>query len=97
MEGYTKTLQSELRVADAKVDSWLYAGVEQFASDPDLSEAFRTIAEVEDSRHALLLLAEILRAPGLAHRLSEVLRPGVHEGEQPDAGGSGHPPPEAPN
>jgi len=96
-EGYTKTLQSELRVADAKVDSWLYAGVEQFASDPDLSEAFRAIAEVEDSRHALLLLAEILRTPGLADRLHEVLRPGVDPAKQPDASGSGHPPPEAPN
>ena len=98
-EGYTKTLQSELRVADAKVDSWLYAGVEQFANDPDLSEAFRAIAEVHDSRHALLLLAEILRTPGLADRLHEVLRPGVDPAKQPGANrsGSGHPPPEAPN
>jgi transcriptional regulator with XRE-family HTH domain len=97
-EGYTATLQSDLRVADAKVDSWLYAGVEQFSSDPELSEAFRAIAEVQDSRHALLLLAEILRAPGLADRLSEVLRPGVNASD-PDASprGSGDPPPEAPN
>jgi transcriptional regulator with XRE-family HTH domain len=97
-EGYTATLQSDLRVADAKVDSWLYAGVEQFSTDPELSEAFRAIAEVEDSRHALLLLAEILRAPGLADRLSEVLRPGVNASD-PDASprGSGDPPPEAPN
>jgi len=98
-DGYTATLQSELRVADAKVDSWLYAGVEQFSTDPELSEAFRAIAEVQDSRHALLLLAEILRAPGLADRLSEVLRPGVNESKQPEASprGSRHPPPEAPN
>ena len=96
-EGYTAALQSELRVADAKVDSWLYAGVEQFAGDPELSEALRSIADVHDSRHALLLLAEILRAPGLAARLSEVLRPSAKAGE-PDAGGEGSgPPPEAPN
>jgi len=98
-EGYTATLQSELRVEDAKVDSWLYAGVEQFSGDPDLSEALRSIADVHDSRHALLLLAEILRAPGLADRLHEVLRPGVDPAKQDEASGTGrgHPPPEAPN
>jgi transcriptional regulator with XRE-family HTH domain len=98
-EGYTATLQSDLRVADAKVDSWLYAGIEHFSADTELSEAFRAIAEVQDSRHALLLLAEILRAPGLAGRLSEVLRPGSKAIEQTSASlpASGHPPPEAPN
>lgn len=94
-EGYTATLQSELRVEDAKIDSWLFAGAEQFSSDAELSEAFRTIAKVEDSRHALLLLAEILRAPGLAERLNEVLRP-TAEKSPPDESshGRGHPPPE---
>jgi len=94
-EGYTATLQSDLRVADAKVDSWLYAGIEQFSADAELSEAFRAIAEVQDSRHALLLLAEILRAPGLADRLSEVLRPGSKAAEQAEAPPEA--PPEAPN
>jgi hypothetical protein len=55
------------------------------------------VAQEPDSRAALLLLAEILRAPGLADRLSEVLRPGVSESEQPDTSRRGHPPPEAPN
>jgi len=55
------------------------------------------VAEEPDSRRALLLLAEILRAPGLADRLSEVLRPGAHENEQPGTRRRGHPPPEAPN
>jgi hypothetical protein len=40
-----------------------------------LQRGLLAIAEHEDSRGALLLLAEILRAPGLADRLSEVLRP----------------------
>ena len=53
---------------------------EQFSADPDLSAALSPIAEVHDSRHALLLLAEILRTPGLADRLGEVLRP-----ESPEA------------
>jgi transcriptional regulator with XRE-family HTH domain len=73
--GYTRELQSELRVVDAKVDSWLYAGVGQFTSDPELQRALMVIADHRDSREALLLLAEILRAPGLEERLSEVLRP----------------------
>lgn len=78
--GYTSGLQSDLRAADAKVDSWLFAGAEQFASDTDLSESLLAIAEHEDSRRALLLLSEILRAPGLAERLTEVLRPAAPRG-----------------
>jgi len=93
-EGYTSGLQSDLRAEDAKIDSWLFGGVEQFSADPALSDALSTIAEIEDSRRALLLLAEILRVPDLAERLHEVLRPGAHVdkgGQQ----GSGHPPPPA--
>ena len=90
-EGYTPGLQSELRAIDAKIDSWLFAGAEQFTADPELQRALLAIAEVEDSRKAVLLLAEILRTPGLADRLGEVLssgqqRSGRHEG-------SGLPPP----
>jgi transcriptional regulator with XRE-family HTH domain len=85
-EGYTLGLQSDIRAVDAKVDSWLYAGVEQFSTDQELSDALLSIAENSDSRKALLLLAEILRAPGLADRLTEVLRPNADQG-------SGHPPP----
>jgi transcriptional regulator with XRE-family HTH domain len=90
-EGYTPELQSELRAIDAKVDSWLYAGAEQFTADPELQRAILTIAETPDSRAPLLLLAEILQSPGLAERLSEVLRPGNAPGSQQQ--GSGHPPP----
>jgi len=82
--GYSRELQSELRTADATIDSWLYAGAEHFQGDSELASAIRTIAEVLDSRGALLLLGEILRTPGLAERLNEVLRPRI---------GSGHPPP----
>lgn len=78
-EGYTADLQSELRVVDAKIDSWLYAGAEQFASDPELHRAFQTVAAYEDSRRAMLLLAEIIQMPGLAERLTEVLQPNAHQ------------------
>src|SRR6516225_162438 len=83
--GYSRELQSDLRMADATVDSWLYAGAEHFSGDSELAHAIKTVAQEEDSRGALLLLGEILRTPGLAERLSEVLRP------RPLVG-SGHPP-----
>src|SRR3981189_330620 len=92
-EGYTPGLQSELRAIDAKVDSWLFAGAEQFTADPALQRALLTIAEHEDSRRAILLLGEILRTHDLAERLGEVLHSGNHHhgGQQ----GNGHPPPSA--
>ena len=90
-EGYTSGLQSHLRAEDAKIDSWLFAGAEQFSADPALSEALLAIAEVQDSRRALLLLGEILRTPGLAERLTEVLQPsGLSSGASE---GGDHPPP----
>jgi transcriptional regulator with XRE-family HTH domain len=90
-EGYTPELQSELRAIDAKVDSWLFAGAGQFHADPELQRALMTIAETPDSRGPLLLLAEILRTPGLLDRLAEILQPRNRQG----AGlpGGGHPPP----
>jgi transcriptional regulator with XRE-family HTH domain len=84
--GYSRELQSELRVTDPTVDAWLYAGADQFSVDPELARAISAIAGVNDSRGALLLLGEILRTPGLAERLSEVLQPR-------SLVGSGHPPP----
>jgi len=82
-EGYTPGLQSELRAIDAKIDSWLFAGAEQFTSDPELQRSLITIAETSDSRTPLLLLGEILRTPGLFERLSEVLRPGKSTDSEP--------------
>lgn len=90
-EGYTSGLQSHLRAEDAKIDSWLFAGAEQFSADPPLSEALLGIAEVQDSRRALLLLGEILRTPGLAERLSEVLQPASAPSSVTEI--KGHPPP----
>jgi len=82
-EGYTPGLQSELRAIDAKIDSWLFAGAEQFTSDPELQRSLITIAETPDSRAPLLLLGEILRTPGLFERLTEVLRPGKSTDREP--------------
>ncbi|PYT98940.1 MAG: transcriptional regulator [Acidobacteria bacterium] len=87
-EGYTPGLQSELRAIDAKIDSWLFAGAEQFTSDPELRRALVTLAETADSRTPLLLLAEILRVPGLFERLAEVLRPGTTTQGEPGSRGA---------
>lgn len=89
-EGYSRELQSALRTADTTIDAWLYAGADQFNSDGELESALLAIAEQPDSRASLLLLAEILRTPGLAERLGEVLKPGLLIG-------SGHPPPQSRN
>jgi len=85
-EGYSRELQSALRTEDSTVDTWLFAGAGQFSADPELEKALLKIAEHPDSRGALLLIGEILRTPGLAERLGEVLQPA-------QITGSGHPPP----
>jgi len=56
----------ELRAIDAKIDSWLFAGAEQFTADPALQRALLTIAELKTLAGRFLLLAEILRTPDLA-------------------------------
>ena len=86
-DGYTPGLQSDLRAMDAKVDSWLFAGAGQFTADAELQRALVTIAETPDSRTPLLLLAEILRTPGLFDRLAEVLRPDKEASSRPPGGG----------
>ncbi|HWG21843.1 MAG TPA: helix-turn-helix domain-containing protein [Terracidiphilus sp.] len=74
-EGYSPELQSELRHVEDKLDMWLVSGAERFRRDPELKQALLTLARHEHSRECLLLLESILETPGLAPRLSEVLRP----------------------
>ncbi|HVH73201.1 MAG TPA: hypothetical protein VNB49_19110, partial [Candidatus Dormibacteraeota bacterium] len=52
-----------------------------------LPGALMAIAETPDSRTPLLLLAEILRTPGLFERLVEVLRPDDGGTNKQDRGG----------
>jgi len=73
-EGYSPELQSELRHLEDKLDLWLVSGAERFRRDPELKQALLTLARNEHSRECLLLLEAILETPGLAPRLSEVLR-----------------------
>jgi transcriptional regulator with XRE-family HTH domain len=75
-EGYSPELQSELRNVEDKLDLWLVSGAERFHRDPELKQALLTLARHEHSRECLLLLELILETPGLAPRLSEVLKTG---------------------
>jgi transcriptional regulator with XRE-family HTH domain len=75
-EGYSLELQSELRTVEDKLDLWLVAGAERFRRDPELKQALLTLARHERTRECLLLLETILDTPGLAARLTDVLRGG---------------------
>jgi hypothetical protein len=49
------------------------SGIEKFRADAQLSRALKTLADEPDSRRAILLLEQILRNPGMADQLVEVL------------------------
>ena len=72
-DGFHTGLMSELRTAEDTLDTWLSAGAERFAADAGVKDARLTVARHADSRKCLLLLADILREPGLADRLHTAL------------------------
>jgi transcriptional regulator with XRE-family HTH domain len=74
-EGYHTELTSDLRAMRDRLDLWLIEGAEQFASDPEVSEALLRVARHDDTRKCLILLGAVLEAPQLLERLSEVLKP----------------------
>lgn len=76
-EGYHTELTSDLRAMRDRLDLWLIEGAEQFASDPEVSEALLRVARHDDTRKCLILLGAVLDAPQLVERLSEVLKPGL--------------------
>jgi transcriptional regulator with XRE-family HTH domain len=78
-EGYHTELTSELRAWEDRLDLWLINGAEQFARDPELSQALVEVAKYRDSRKCLVLLGAILEAPELVERLTEVLKPNLTE------------------
>jgi transcriptional regulator with XRE-family HTH domain len=85
-EGFHTELTSDLRATEDRLDLWLIHGAEQFARDPQLSQALLDLAKHKDTRGCLVLLGAILESPELVERLSEVLlpseviaRPGVGE------------------
>jgi transcriptional regulator with XRE-family HTH domain len=76
-EGYHTELTSDLRALQDRLDLWLINGAEQFARDPDLSNALLHVARHPDTRKCLLLLGAIVDTPELVDRLAEVLKPAV--------------------
>jgi len=82
-EGYSTELTSNFLAADDALDLWLISGAERFRRDPEVSQALLKVARHEDTRKCLILLAEILDAPGLADRLLQVLRPDMPLGTKP--------------
>jgi hypothetical protein len=78
-EGFHTELTSELRATEDRLDLWLTAGAEQFASDPELSHALLEVAKHHDSRKCIVLLGAILESPELVERLTEVLKPSLNE------------------
>jgi len=76
-EGYHTELTSDLRAREDRLDLWLINGAEQFARDPELSQAMLDVAKYKDSRKCLVLLGAILDAPELVERLAEVLKPNL--------------------
>jgi transcriptional regulator with XRE-family HTH domain len=75
LEGFQTTLASELRTHELRLDSWLLSAAETFQGDPQLSAAFRAVAEHRDSRACFLLLGAITNVPGLTEHLSEIFPP----------------------
>jgi len=78
-EGFHTELTSQLRATEDRLDLWLTAGAEQFASDPELSKALLDVAKHHDTRKCLVLLGAILETPELVERLTEVLKPALPE------------------
>jgi transcriptional regulator with XRE-family HTH domain len=74
-EGFQTELITDLSHQEDKLDLWLIQGVERFRRDPPLAEALLKVARHEDTRKCILLLAEVLAAPGLVNRLWDVLKP----------------------
>jgi transcriptional regulator with XRE-family HTH domain len=74
-EGFQTELISDLSGQEDKLDLWLIQGAERFRRDSALSEALLVIAQHEDTRKCVLLLASVIETPELIHRLWDVLKP----------------------
>src|SRR5947209_2334462 len=74
-EGFQNELISDVGALEDKLDLWLVSGAERFRRDPELHHALLAVARHADSRLCLVLLGTIMENPGLAERLTEVLKP----------------------
>jgi transcriptional regulator with XRE-family HTH domain len=74
-EGFQTELITDLAEQENKLDLWLIQGAERFRRDPLLAQALLRIAQHDQTRKCVLLLAAILDTPDLIERLWEVLKP----------------------
>jgi len=74
-DGYHNELMSDVGASEDSLDLWLIDGAERFRRDADLRHALLQVARHDDTRKCLVLLGTIIETPGLADRLTEVLRP----------------------
>src|SRR5436305_359647 len=74
-EGFQTELVSDLSEQEDKLDLWIIQGAERFRRDPLLSASLLKVAQHQDTRRCVLLLAEILDTPELIDRLWDVLKP----------------------
>ena len=72
--GWPAELVSDAREVEDQLDLWLIAGADRFKRDREVSRALVNLAKQDDSRNCLSLLKEILETPGLAARLTTVLK-----------------------
>ena len=72
--GFETELVSDAREVEDQLDLWLIAGADRFKRDREVSRALVNLAKQDDSRNCLSLLNEILETPGLAARLTTVLK-----------------------
>jgi hypothetical protein len=74
-EGFQTELISDISGQEDKLDLWFIQGSERFRRDPALAEALLAIAQHEDTRKCVMLLAAVIETPELIHRLWDVLKP----------------------
>jgi transcriptional regulator with XRE-family HTH domain len=74
-EGFQTELITDLSEREDKLDLWLIQGAERFRRDPQLASALLKLAQHQDTRHCLLLLARVVDMPELLVRLSDALPP----------------------
>jgi transcriptional regulator with XRE-family HTH domain len=82
-EGFQTELVTDLRLQEDKLDLWLVQGAERFRRDALLSQALLKLAQHDDTRKCVLLLAAILETPDLLNRLWQVLGPGEELHHEP--------------
>ena len=74
-EGFQTELITDLAEQENSLDLWLIQGAERFRRDAPLAQTLLRIAQHDQTRKCILLLAAILDTPDLIDRLWEVLKP----------------------